>query len=118
VKQVKKGFPYRAIERFQRASRLPTERIARIVEIPPRTLARRKAVGRLTKAESERLLRLAMVFEKAMNLFEGNLDAARAWLEGPQKALGGEAPLSALETEIGAREVEDVIGRLEHGVFT
>jgi putative toxin-antitoxin system antitoxin component (TIGR02293 family) len=63
------------------------------------------------------LLRLSLVFEKAVNLFEGDTDAARAWLGRPNKALGGETPLSAVETEIGAREVEDLIGRLEHGVF-
>jgi putative toxin-antitoxin system antitoxin component (TIGR02293 family) len=117
VRQVKSGLSYRAIERFQKASRLSMERIARVVEIPSRTLARRKAAGRLTKAESERLLRLSLVFDKAVGLFEGDVSAAGAWLERPSKALGGESPLSLVETEIGAREVEDLIGRLEHGVF-
>ena len=89
-----------------------------MVELPARTLARRKASGKLTKPESERLLRLSLVFEKTVNLFEGDADAARTWLSRSNKALGGETPLSAVETELGAREVEDVIGRLEHGVFT
>jgi putative toxin-antitoxin system antitoxin component (TIGR02293 family) len=56
-------------------------------------------------------------FDKAVGLFEGDVAAARAWLETPSKALGSETPLAAVETEIGAREVEDLIGRLEHGVF-
>ena len=72
----------------------------------------------MTQHESERLLRLALVFEKAVELFEGNADAARDWLKAPNKALAGESPLTIVETEIGAREVEDLIGRLEHGVFT
>jgi len=71
----------------------------------------------LTPHESERLLRLALVFEKTVDLFEGNADAARDWLNTSNKALAGESPLAMVETEIGAREVEDLIGRLEHGVF-
>ena len=118
VGQVRNGFPFRALERFLRTSGFSLESVARVVEIPARTLARRKASGKLTKPESERLLRLSLVFEKTVNLFEGDANAARAWLTRSNKALGGETPLSAVETEIGAREVEDLIGRLEHGVFT
>src|SRR5258706_218900 len=68
--------------------------------------------------ESERLLRIATVFEKAVDLFEGDLVSARRWLSTPKKALGGETPLSFARTEIGGREVEALIGRLEHGVFS
>ena len=51
-------------------------------------------------------------------LFEGDRDAAKSWLSAPQKALGGEVPLTIARTELGALEVERAIGRLEHGVFT
>jgi uncharacterized protein (DUF2384 family) len=40
------------------------------------------------------------------------------WLRSPNRALGGESPLALSKTEVGAREVENLIGRLEHGVFT
>jgi putative toxin-antitoxin system antitoxin component (TIGR02293 family) len=40
------------------------------------------------------------------------------WLKSPQKALGGKTPLEYSDTEPGAREVEDLLGRLEHGVFS
>ena len=36
----------------------------------------------------------------------------------PQRALGGAIPLDIAKTEVGAREVEQIIGRLEQGVFT
>lgn len=77
-----------------------------------------ETAGRVAKEESERLLRLAMIHEQAVNLFEGDATAASDWLARPRKALGGKSPLEAGETEIGAREVEDLIGRLEHGVFS
>ena len=118
IKQVRKGFPYEALVRFHDRSGLPVAMIAELVQIPQRTLMRRKAKGRLLPDESERLLRVAGVFEKAVDLFEGDVDSARRWLIAPNTALAGETPLVLVETEIGAREVEDLLGRLEHGVFT
>ena len=54
---------------------------------------------------------------KAALLFEGDADAARRWLRAPQTALGGEPPLGLASTEVGSRQVEDLITQLEHGVF-
>jgi putative toxin-antitoxin system antitoxin component (TIGR02293 family) len=118
AKQVKTGLPYRALAQLHSRSQLSMEAIARVVRIPRRTLARRKRQGRLTGSESERLLRLATVFDKALALFDGDVAGARTWLQSPIKALGNITPLATVETEIGARDVEDIIGRLEHGVFT
>jgi putative toxin-antitoxin system antitoxin component (TIGR02293 family) len=50
-------------------------------------------------------------------LFEGDRDAAADWLTRPQPALGGAVPLELAKTGLGTREVEALIGRLEHGVF-
>lgn len=66
----------------------------------------------------DRLSRVSKVFERTLELFEADAATARAWLGHPQRALGGAVPLDLLGTELGARQVEDLIGRLEHGVFT
>jgi putative toxin-antitoxin system antitoxin component (TIGR02293 family) len=116
--RVQAGLPYRAMEHLRRNLDLPMSRLAELVDIRPRTLSRRKEEGRLEPAESDRLLRASRVFGRALELFEGNAVEARAWLERPQRALGGAVPLDLLRTELGAREVEDLIGRLEHGVFS
>jgi putative toxin-antitoxin system antitoxin component (TIGR02293 family) len=93
-------------------------RLAEVVDIRPRTLSRRKEEGRLEPDESDRLLRASRVFGRALELFEADAAEARAWLARPQRALGGAVPLDLLRTELGAREVEDLIGRLEQGVFS
>lgn len=118
VEAVREGLPYARFTEFARRSGLSQATITRVMQTPKRTLARRKAQGRLRPDESERLLRLSTVFDKAVELFEGDVDGARRWLSRPAKALGGMTPLEMAESEIGAREVEDLIGRLEHGVFT
>lgn len=117
VRQVRAGFRFSLLDRFQKASGLSWERISRFTGIPTRTLTRRQAEGRLRPDESDRVLRVATIFDMAVDLFDGDVDRARQWLEMPQPGLGGEVPLEFASTEVGAREVENLITRLEHGVF-
>ena len=57
------------------------------------------------------------IFTYALDLFEGDQEAAQQWLSTEIQALQGATPLEASKTEEGAREVENLIVRLEHGVF-
>lgn len=116
--RVAKGFSYRTLERLQKNLDLPLSELAELVLISPRTLARRKQEGKLLPEESDRLLRISRVFAKALELFEGDAPAAGAWLEQKQPALGGAVPLTLARTELGSREVELLIERLEQGVFS
>jgi putative toxin-antitoxin system antitoxin component (TIGR02293 family) len=119
IRQVGRGFSFQLLRAFEaRSGILSLAEIASIIGIPPRTLARRKASGRLTADESEKLLRLSSVFEQAVDLFEGDEAEARQWLTTAKKALENQTPLAYSRTELGAREVENLIGRLEHGVFS
>lgn len=118
VEKVKAGFRFEHLLQLEKQSGLTRERISQFAAIPPRTLARRQRKGQLSPEESDRLLRSARIFEMAADLFEGDADAARRWLLAPSAALGGASPLEFTSTEVGAREVENLIGRLEHGVFT
>ena len=118
LERVEAGFSYKAFERLQRNLGLSTDELARLVRITRRTLARRREEGRLTAEESDRLLRASRVFGKALVLFEGDLDAARTWFSRPSTALGNRTPRTVSSTEVGARAVENLVGRLEHGVFS
>lgn len=114
--KVRVGFSYSAFEHFQRNASLSALALAELTQIPARTLARRKEQGRLGPEESDRLVRFARVFARALELFEGAADSARAWLSAPQRALGGATPLALAATDVGANEVQNLIGRLEHGI--
>jgi putative toxin-antitoxin system antitoxin component (TIGR02293 family) len=89
--------------------------LSRIVRITPRTLKRRLKHGRLEPDESERVARLGRLLLRALEVFE-DLEKARRWLRKPQVALGNETPLDHADTEPGARQVEDLLGRIEHGI--
>lgn len=78
---------------------------------------RRKDAGNLTSEESGRFFRLSRIIALACALFEGDGDDARSWMLKPNHSLDGRSPFEMLSTEVGAREVEYLIGQLEHGVF-
>jgi len=115
-RHVRKGLAYSSFLRFQRNTSLSARAIAELIQIPTRTLTRRKSEGKLAPEESDRLVRASRIFGRAMELFEGDTDAARTWLTSPQPALGGLVPLELARTDVGANEVENLIGRLEYGI--
>ena len=117
-RQIEHGFAFETLLRLEENSGLSLATLASVIGIPERTLARRKAAGKFEPSESERLLRIATLFEQCVELFEGDVTAAVHWLTSPKKALEDQPPLLYARTELGAREVEDLIGRVEHGVFS
>ena len=118
IHQVERGFSFKALQVLESKSGISASEFAIVIGIPDRTLARRRAAGKLTSEESERLLRVSTVFEKAVELFEGDISAAVQWLTTPRKSFEDQSPLAYSRTELGAHEVENMIGRLEHGVYS
>jgi putative toxin-antitoxin system antitoxin component (TIGR02293 family) len=116
VRRVGEGFPYEVVETFRKNVGLSANEVAELVQVNPRTLSRRKREGRLHADESDRVLRLSRVYGRALGLFGGDLERARHWLSTPKVALGGESPLDYSRVDVGAQEVVELIGRIEHGV--
>lgn len=85
--------------------------------VPERTLARRLSKGEaLTIDEADALARLRRVVGMARRVF-GDPTLADEWLRSPNPALEGEVPIRMARTDVGGREVEAVLGRIEHGIF-
>ena len=118
LRLIARGLSFDSIERLHRSIGLDVDAIATLVQIPRRTLTRRRNEGRFAPEESDRLVAAARLLSKALDLFEGNAEAARGWLQAPQVALAGAIPLDIARTETGAREVEVLIDRLEQGIFS
>ncbi len=117
VATLKQGLSFEAFERLCAELEINQARLAEVCGIAPRTLARRKQEGRLQFSESERVYRVAALFDRATEVL-GSTEEARRWFKAAARSLGGVAPLEYADTEIGAREVEDLLGRLEQGVFS
>jgi len=114
---VRSGLPVSELDALQNVLDVPIEKLAPKLGISKATLHRRKAAGRLEPDESDRVVRFARLMGKAVEVFE-NEEAARAWLSAPQFGLGGETPLDYAMTELGAREVQNLLGRIDHSVYS
>jgi|SRR5208337_3138052 len=117
VQVVEAGLPVEELEVLRAGLDLPMEQLASRLGISKATLHRRKRTGRLEPGESDRVLRFARLAGKAVEVLETR-ENARRWLSSPQMGLGGAVPLDYAETELGAREVEDLLGRIEYGVYS
>ncbi|PYI97057.1 MAG: hypothetical protein DME98_09870 [Verrucomicrobia bacterium] len=117
IRKIQKGLRFSELETLQNSIDLPFERLAAKLAISRSTLQRRKAAGRLSPDESDKVMRLSRLLEHATNVF-GDIERARAWLKFPQRGLGGAIPLDYAETEVGAREVDNLLGRIEYSVYT
>ena len=114
VSRVRDGLPAAMADEALREGRLTAAELDRLA-IPRKTLAHRRKLGRLTPEQSDRLLRILRIIEKAEQTF-ANQGKASVWLRRPTTALAGDAPLDLLDTEIGARLVERLLGRIGHGL--
>src|SRR5438552_18801823 len=117
IRQIQKGLRFSELETLQNSIDLPFEQLAAKLCISRSTLQRRKAAGRLSPDESDKVLRFARLLEHATDVF-GDVDKARAWLKHPQCGLGGAGPPDYAENESRAREVDHLLGRIDYGVYS
>jgi putative toxin-antitoxin system antitoxin component (TIGR02293 family) len=114
---LRNGLSYDAFEAILEVLELRPRDLADILGVAPRTLARRKTTNQLSPIESDRLYRVALITSLAAHTL-GSLEKARTWLHRENRALGGEAPVSVLDTEIGERRVEELLNRINYGIVS
>ena len=117
IRQIQKGLPFSDLKVLQGSIDMPFEQLAAKLSISRSTLQRRRTAGRLSPDESDKVMRFSRLLEHATNVF-GDIEKARAWLKFPQHGLGGAVPLDYAETEVGAREVDNLLGRIDYGVYS
>ena len=115
---VREGLPAGSVKLLAERLDMGSTALSRKLGIPQRTLTRRMSHrSRLTAAESDRTVRLARVYASAVEMI-GDEERAVGWLQTPNRALWGERPLDQLDTDVGAREVEDLLGRIAYGIYS
>ena len=112
--EVREGLPYEALESLSQTLGLTQDVLTRVLDVSERTLQRRRRSGRLSASESDRLWRMAHIYRLVLEAFDARTDEAREWLTTPKRALGGDAPVEHLDTEPGARTVEQMLATIEH----
>jgi putative toxin-antitoxin system antitoxin component (TIGR02293 family) len=115
--QVRMGLPYSALEAVASGFEIGMSDLVAVLHVPARTLARRRRQKRLRADESDRLFRLGRIAALAEEVL-GSREKATRWLHQPNRALASAVPLRQLDTEVGARQVEDLLLRIAHGVYS
>lgn len=117
IEAVEKGFPTEAVDAAIDQGVLTHTEVESYV-IPRRTLShRRQKKQRLTLEESDRLGRIARLTARAAETF-GSQSVAFEWLREPNGGLDGAVPLDKLRSGEGALLVEQILTRIDHGVYT
>ena len=115
IQMVSRGFPSGTVIRLAAESEIPEALLLKTLHISPSTFQRRKRGGRFTADESDRFVRLVGLYGMAEDVLGSTHDASE-WMSTPNRSLGGVSPAEFAVTETGAREVEDLLGRIAHGV--
>lgn len=117
IEKVRVGLPTKSVGLLGEQLKVTQGELIGSLNVSKQTFQRRLKSGVLNEVESDRVVRYAQLLALATELFEDR-EAAAGWLKTPAPALGNETPLVHAKTEIGARNVERLIGRLEHGIPT
>jgi putative toxin-antitoxin system antitoxin component (TIGR02293 family) len=116
ISLIKKGLPINMFTKLCSDLGVPEKELCRILKIPTSTLARRKKSRKLSFVESERVFRIGRLYDRAVDVFK-DPEQSSSWFKEPSWALGNVPPQEYADTELGAKEVEDLLGRIENGVF-
>ncbi len=114
---IQNGIPFSIFIAVQNELDLPHKKLLEMLGISAQTLARRKKENHLNAFESDRLFRIIRIFSAMVEVL-GSKEKARIWLKTPNTGLGGDIPIELLSTDIGANQVEDILHRIEYGIYS
>lgn len=111
------GISKKALENLKLKSGLDYESLARGLSVTKATLFSKKGTEKFGADLSERIISLADLYSFGYAVF-GDTGAFNQWMHHPNMALGGEAPYALVDNQFGREEVRNLIGRIEHGVYS
>ncbi len=117
IRSISSGLPGHLVRELAKHLGITLEDMAGLLRVNPRTLQRRLDAGDLDLSESERLWELSRLYFRAAEVLETEA-AAVHWFKNPIQALGWATPLAYARTAVGLRELENILGRIEHGVYS
>jgi putative toxin-antitoxin system antitoxin component (TIGR02293 family) len=117
IEAVTHGLPASLARELAQKMEVSLEDMSGLLRLNPRTFQRRMDEGVLTLSESERLWELSRLFARAVDVME-SMPGAIHWFKNPIQALGWATPLAYARTSVGVRELENILGRIEHGVYS
>jgi putative toxin-antitoxin system antitoxin component (TIGR02293 family) len=117
LKLARKGISKKSLLALAKKISLTIEEVASVLHISERTLQRYTPQTLVKTEYADRAIELALLYERGIEVL-GSERAFSSWIKSPNFALGGEIPFNLLDTRIGFTMVLDILGRIEHGIFS
>ena len=115
---IRQGFSIISVIKVAEYCGLSESQMAALLATSERTISRRKKDQKpLDLSESDRLYRIARIVAHTLDIFE-NVETARDWLKKSNRALGGKTPLELLDTDAGTQQVDEVLNKIEYGIYS
>lgn len=114
---IRNGIPKKMMDELMMETGITPAEMADYIRTSDRTLRRYNHNTILNKEQSERVLELAMLYEKGKEVFE-SMNAFKEWMNAPLMASGNKKPKQYLDTSIGITKLIHILGRIEHGVYS
>lgn len=118
IEKIRTGLPVQDALALMDDWDIPIAALARLLGVSDRSMSRLRSGNPdhlLSTVETDRLMRVESLLEKAQFVLE---EAALTWIHTPVKVLGDQTPLSLLDTDVGCSQVDLVLGRIQHGIFS
>jgi putative toxin-antitoxin system antitoxin component (TIGR02293 family) len=110
------GLSYTAVKNIKSSLNVEWSAVYHLLHITKRTMERRQNEGKLQVDESDRVFRVARVVALSRKAFDSD-DKASAWFTRPSSTLHGDCPVNHLDTDVGIRQVEEILFRICYGLY-
>lgn len=114
---IKDGISKEDLENFKKKAALDYDKLAKALSVTRATLINKKKQEKFNAVLSERILSLADIYSYGYEVFEDE-QRFNKWMFSPNRALGGSAPYELANNQFGREEIKNLIGRIEHGVYS
>jgi putative toxin-antitoxin system antitoxin component (TIGR02293 family) len=114
---VNNGISKKGLEQLKTRSAIDYDRLAKMLATTKVTLINKKGDEKFSASLSEKILSVADVYSYGYEVFE-DVERFNSWMLSPIRALGGKAPYEIMDNQFGREEVKNIIGRIEHGVYS
>jgi putative toxin-antitoxin system antitoxin component (TIGR02293 family) len=118
IEQARQGVSTRQVDQLTQLLQVSFKEMATLLQVAERTLHRFRSEGHLDQQASERLLLLENLTAHGLLVFDGQTDALAHWLRYPLRELRNQSPITLLTTITGFGLVDDVLTRIEYGVYS
>lgn len=112
-----KGIPKLSVEYLAWVLAIPMVDMAGLLNVSYKTLGRKKKTDILDELSSSLSIEIANTVAKGLAVFEDR-EKFNRWLQKENRALKGKKPFELLHTPTGIKLVNQILGRIEEGVYS